>query len=155
MVASVRIALSGVFLWAFFDKTFGLGYATARENAWINGGSPTTGFLTFATQGPFAEAFQALAGNALVDVLFMVGLLGIGAALLLGIGLRVAGVAGALMMLLMWAAALPPANNPVLDDHIVYALVLLALPLLHAGDTWGLGRRWAQMRFVEEHRWLV
>ena len=44
-VALTRILLGFVFLWAFLDKTFGLGYATEPAKAWINGGSPTTGFL--------------------------------------------------------------------------------------------------------------
>src|SRR5690606_6862690 len=51
VLAAARIAIGWVFLWAFLDKTFGLGFATAREDAWINGGSPTFGFLNFATEG--------------------------------------------------------------------------------------------------------
>jgi thiosulfate dehydrogenase [quinone] large subunit len=61
-----------IFLWAFFDKLLGLGFATKAENAWINGGSPTSGFLLHGTKGPFAEFFQSLAGIPTVDWLFMV-----------------------------------------------------------------------------------
>ncbi len=153
--ASIRLSLGWVFLWAFLDKTFGLGFATASENAWINGGSPTFGFLNFGTAGPFAGIFQAIAGHPVVDALFMIGLLGIGLALILGIGMRVAAVSGAVMMLLMWAAALPPSNNPFMDDHIVYGLVLLALPLVHAGRTWGLGGWWQQTALVQRYPWLA
>lgn len=149
--ASIRLSLGWIFLWAFLDKLLGLGFATARESAWINGGSPTFGFLNFGTAGPLAAVFQALAGHPVVDALFMIGLLGIGLALILGIGMRIAAVSGAAMMLLMWAAALPPANNPFMGDHIVYALVLLTLPLVHAGRTWGLGNWWRQTALVERY----
>ncbi|MER7365496.1 hypothetical protein ABT353_22580, partial [Nonomuraea wenchangensis] len=43
--AAARISIGWVFLWAFLDKTFGWGFATPAAKAWINGGSPTTGFL--------------------------------------------------------------------------------------------------------------
>lgn len=49
------------------DKIFGLGFSTTSDNAWLVGGSPTSGFLTFATQGPFASFFQSLAGSVFVD----------------------------------------------------------------------------------------
>jgi thiosulfate dehydrogenase (quinone) large subunit len=73
----------------------------------------------------------------------MLGLSGLGIALLLGIGMRVAGVAGPAIMLLMWSANLPPANNPLIDSHIVYALTIIACAAADAGKTWGLGRWWA------------
>ena len=73
-VADLRTALGWTFLWAFLDKTFALGFATGRaedgtidflgDAAWISGGSPTAGFLTFATGGPFAGFFQSFAGPA-------------------------------------------------------------------------------------------
>lgn len=47
ILAGTRLALGWIFLWAFIDKMFGLGMATESKNAWINGGSPTKGFLTF------------------------------------------------------------------------------------------------------------
>ncbi|MCC6338851.1 MAG: DoxX family membrane protein [Acidimicrobiia bacterium] len=145
--AVTRIALAWVFLWAFVDKLFGLGRATPEANAWIDGGSPTTGFLK-GVKGPFGDMFNNLAGAAWADWLFMVGLAAIGLALLLGIGMRVAAVSGAAMMVLMWMASLPLANNHVVDDHIVYALVLVGLALTHAGDTVGLGRWWARTPLV-------
>lgn len=50
--AVLRISLGWIFLWAFLDKTFGLGAATESDNAWVDGGSPTEGYLSFATRGP-------------------------------------------------------------------------------------------------------
>jgi thiosulfate dehydrogenase [quinone] large subunit len=146
-LALARVSLGFVFLWAFVDKLFGFDHATPGAGAWIRGGSPTTGFLK-GVQGPFADTFHALAGNALVDWLFMAGLLGIGVALTLGVGLRIAAGTGALLLVFMWAAVLPIKTNPFLDDHLVYAIVVVALALLHAGDTAGLGGWWARLPIV-------
>ena len=154
LLAGIRIALGWVFLWAFLDKLFGLGRATPAANAWMDGGSPTAGFLGAAT-GPFAGLYHAIAGNAVVNVLFMTALLGIGVALILGIGMRIAAAAGALLTVLMWTAVLPPETNPFMDDHLVYAAVLVLLALLSAGTTWGLGRRWAATTLVRRHTWLT
>ena len=91
-LAGLRIATGFVFLWAFFDKLFGLGYSTPSERAWINGGSPTKGFLGSIEAGPFASTFRSIAGDWWVDWLFMVGLLAVGLAVMLGVGLRLAAV---------------------------------------------------------------
>lgn len=120
----LRLVMACIFLWAFLDKTFGLGFATTPEKAWIQGGSPTSGFLSFGTHGPFASFFKSLAGVPLVDWLFMVGLLFIGITLLFNRFVVWGAIAGIVMMLLMWLAVLPPENNPIIDEHIVYALVL-------------------------------
>ncbi len=120
----LRLAMGFIFLWAFFDKVFGLGFATTSEQAWINGGSPTSGFLTFAAKGPFANIFHALAGVAVVDWLFMLGLLFIGLTLLFNKYVKWGCLAGSLMLVLMYLALLFPANNPMIDDHIIYILVL-------------------------------
>jgi thiosulfate dehydrogenase [quinone] large subunit len=165
-LAVFRVVLGFEFLWAFFDKTFGLGYATPAERAWINGGSPTKGFLSRVAVGPFEETFHTIAGATWADWLFMAGLLGIGIALIFGIGLRVAAVSGTVMMVLMWAAEWPLAKltsageptmstNPIVDYHIIYALALIALAVTYAGRTWGLGRWWAGLPFVRRHRWLI
>lgn len=151
--ALARIALGLIFLWAFVDKVFGFGFSTPPERSWLNGGSPTRGFLT-NVGGPFAGVFNAVAGNVVIDWLFMLALLGVGVALVLGIGTRLAAVSGAVLMLLMWAASLPLDNHPFLDDHIVYALVLVGLALERAGQTWGLGRWWSTLPVVRRARWL-
>ena len=152
--AGLRIALGWVFLWAFLDKTFGLGFATEKEAAWLEGGSPTEGFLAFGTKGPFADFYQGMAGVAFADWLFMLGLLGIGLALILGIGMRIAAVAGALLLVLMWTAALWPENNPFMDDHLVYAGILGVLALTAAGNTLGLGSYWSRLPIVQRLPWL-
>ena len=75
-IAALRIALGFVFLWAFLDKTFGFGYATPSEKSWINGGSPTNGFLKSVEVGPFQSFFNSIAGTWWANILFMGGLLG-------------------------------------------------------------------------------
>jgi thiosulfate dehydrogenase (quinone) large subunit len=155
LLAGIRLALGWIFLWAFIDKLFGLGRSTPAANAWLDGGSPTAGFLGKAATGPFAGVYHSMAGNAAVDTLFMTALLGIGVALILGIGMRIAAAAGALLTVLMWTAVLPPETNPFMDDHLVYAAVLILLALLGAGTTWGLGRRWAATALVRRNTWLT
>jgi thiosulfate dehydrogenase [quinone] large subunit len=124
ILVTLRLTMSFIFLWAFFDKLFGLGFATTTAKAWINGGSPTTGFLTFGVKGPFVEIFQSLAGLMVVDWLFMLGLLFVGTTLLLNRYVFWGAISGIIMMLLMWLSLLFPENNPFVDDHIVYSLVL-------------------------------
>ena len=158
-LAVLRIGFGLTFLWAFFDKLLALGFSTGYDEAgkldrfgdaaWINGASPTEGFLKFGADGPFQGFYNSIAGAALVDWLFMLGLLGIGLALTLGIATRLACAAGALLYLMMWTVVLPPENNPVLDDHILGAITLVVLALLNAGDTWGLGKRLARTDLVQ------
>ncbi len=160
-LAVLRITFGLTFLWAFFDKLLALGYHTGYDQqgnldrfgdaAWINGGSPTEGFLRFGADGPFTDFYHSIAGDAWADWLFMLGLLGIGAALTTGVGMRVAGAAGALLYLLMWSVYLPPENNPVLDEHVLGAVSMIVLVLTYAGDTWGLGRKWSTSTVVR--RW--
>ncbi|MFE0458807.1 hypothetical protein ACFW1A_06045 [Kitasatospora sp. NPDC058965] len=164
-LAAARVSLGFVFLWAFLDKAFGLGYATTSAAAWVNGGSPTKGFLSHVSAGPLQSAFHQWAGQVWADWLFMLGLLGIGLALIGGIGLRIAAASGTLLLAMMWAAEWPPArhlangaasgsSNPVADYHLLYALLLIVLAVTTAGDSWGLGRRWAALPVVRDHPWL-
>ena len=84
-LAATRLSLGWIFLWAFLDKLFALGFATGRDPetgvvdrfgdaAWINGGSPTEGFLKFGADGPFKGFYNDIAGAAWADWLFMLGL---------------------------------------------------------------------------------
>ena len=160
-LAVLRIGFGLTFLWAFVDKLFALGFHTGYDQngtldrfgdaAWINGGSPTEGFLAFGADGPLKEFYNSIAGAAWADWLFMLGLLGIGVALTLGIGMRVAAAAGALLYVMMWTVVLPPENNPVLDDHILGAISMVVLAAFYAGDTWGFGKVWASTQIVKDN----
>jgi thiosulfate dehydrogenase [quinone] large subunit len=152
--AAVRISLGWIFLWAFVDKLFGLGHETKSAQAWIHGGSPTFGFLKKGAVGPFADFYHSIAGATWVNWLFMIGLAGIGMALIAGIAMRIAAGAGALMLVMMWTVVLPPENNPFMDDHIVYALVLILLAGLGAGRFVGLGGVWERLAIVKRFPFL-
>ena len=121
---ALRLCMGFIFLWAFLDKTFGLGFATSKGNAWLNGGSPTSGFLSNAVRGPFAEIFHSLAGVAVVDWMFMLGLLFVGVTLILNRYVKWGCLVGSMMFLLMYLSLLLPENNPIIDEHIVYILAL-------------------------------
>jgi thiosulfate dehydrogenase [quinone] large subunit len=151
--AVTRISIGFVFLWAFVDKLFGLGFATPAERAWTAGGAPTAGFLS-GVEGPFGSFFQSMSGQVWADWLFMAGLLGIGVALIAGVAMRIAAASGALLLVFMWMASLPLENNPFMDDHLVYAMVLVLLAAMRAGDTAGLGAQWRQLPVVRDYALL-
>ena len=172
----LRVAMGWTFLWAFLDKAFGLGFATGRDaetgaivfggaDAWVNGGSPTAGVLGFALKGPFKGFYETITGAEMgaagptvagwVDWVFMLSLLGIGVALILGIGVRLAAVGGAIWMAIFYTAtAIWPEHNPFMDDHVVYTAVLAGLFLANAGRYYGLGKVWQRQGFVKDRRYL-
>ncbi len=149
-----RITLGWIFLWAFVDKLFGLGFATPNGKAWLDGVSPTTGFLKGAAYGPLADLFHRLAGSVVVDWLFMMGLLLIGLALITGIGIQIAGYSGALLVTLMWLSMLPPKQNPIVDDHIVYLFLLLACAQSTDSHWLGAGKWWSRIRLIQKYPFL-
>jgi thiosulfate dehydrogenase [quinone] large subunit len=148
-----RILLGFVFLWAFLDKLFGFGRSTPHGKAWVDGVSPTSAYLS-GVDGSLASFFHRLSGHAWVDYLFMIGLAGIGLALILGIGMWIAAVTGTILLFLMWLAALPISANPFVDDHVIYALVLLGLAFSGEGLRYGLGHWWRNLGLVERLPWL-
>ena len=161
----LRLAMGWVFLWAFLDKLLALGFATGRnpetgvvdrfgDAAWINGGSPTDGFLQFGlhTKAPFTDFYDGLVGSTFIEWAYMLSMAAIGIALILGVATRLAAGAGIVWMVLFYtAAAIWPENNPFLDDHIVYAIVLAGIATVGAGRYFGLGRRWERLPFVQRH----
>lgn len=76
----------------------------------------------------------------------MVGLLGIGVAMMLGAGLRIAAVPGTLLLFFMYLAARPMAlggTNPVVDSHWIEALLLIISAVTLTVDTCGIRSWWA------------
>lgn len=152
-LAATRILLGFIFLWAFLDKLLGLGFSTPSEGAWVNGGSPTAGYLS-NLMGVFSPFFASIAGNPLVDWLFMLGLLGVGVGLILGIAMRVSILSGAVMLYLMWLTVLPLSTNPLVDDHIIYIAVLAVLWFSTSLQRFSMGHVWRVLPVVKKHRWL-
>ncbi len=157
----LRIAMGWTFLWAFLDKAFALGFATGRnpdtgaidffgKAAWIHGGSPTDGALTFALRGPFKGLYSGLIGQSWIEWVYMVSMLLIGTALILGIGTRLAALGGiAWMGIFYTATAIWPDNNPFLDEHLVYIIVLAGIAYVGAGRYLGLQRYWERLPLVK------
>ncbi len=162
-LAGLRLTIGFEFLWAFFDKVFGFGWATPSARAWVNGGSPTKGFLAGAG-GPFQDAFHWLSGTPGTDWLFMAGLLGIGTALLLGVALRPAAASGGLLLMLMYLATWPFAKmadgepthstNPIIDSHVINTFALVVIATLAGRSLGVLGKRWASLPLVQRQPWL-
>ena len=150
-LAILRYLMALQFLWAFFDKLLGLGFSTKPENAWIRSGSPTAGFLTKGATGPLSSIYNTIGGKGVVDWLFMLALLFVGTALLLGIVMKIGTVSGAVLMFFMWSATLPKPNNLFqIDEHIIYVLVLLVLLFAKAGQYAGLGKIWTITKLVRQ-----
>ncbi|MCA9347214.1 hypothetical protein KC930_01375 [Candidatus Saccharibacteria bacterium] len=164
--AVVRIMIGLIMLWAFADKMLGLGFSTCRstdtktkvetvqvlcEKSVAKGASPTVGFLKFAAKGPMKSFYNNLAGKHWVDFMFMAALLLGGLALVSGVGVRIASVGSILLLVMMWSVVLPVAQNPVLDDHLVYAVALLGVMATNADQVWGLGKWWQKQAVVKKY----
>jgi thiosulfate dehydrogenase [quinone] large subunit len=161
-LALLRISLGLVYLWGFTTQAFGVTYTNSKTDSagqttygwhftynankgWITSGfshSPT-GQYVGNTHGPLAFIPKNLS-TGVDDIGWMLAIGGLGIALTLGVFMNIAGVGGFLLNILLWFSTFPPSGNPIIDGtHTIYALVLLLLMLLHAGNKWGLGRWWS------------
>jgi len=48
-----------------------------------------------------------------------------------------AGASGAVLVTLMWMGNLPPEHNPLIDEHVVYAVLLVGLALVRQASGMG------------------
>ncbi|WP_062388346.1 hypothetical protein [Demequina iriomotensis] len=172
MLSVTRIALGFYFLWAFIDKLLGLGFSTCRtvaedgsftidafcEKAWIGGGHVTEGYLVYGgnVNSPFHDFFVNLGAQRWTDVIFMLGLLGVGLALMLGIGTKVGAWSAGLMLLFMYLTQMWPATNPILDEHLIYIVAIFGIVYVELEhQPIGLGKWWRSLPFVKQNAWLV
>ncbi len=103
---------------------------------------------------PFQHWFMLMAGDPVVDLLVQWGLTLTGLGVLLGALLRTAAFWGAVMMLLFWAAAFPLDHAFLVDDHIVYVLLLFGLGAFGAGRLFGVDGWLEKQDAVQERPWL-
>ncbi|MDN4478407.1 DoxX family protein [Demequina sp. SYSU T00039] len=172
LLSVTRIALGFYFLWAFLDKLLGLGYSVCRtvaedgtftidafcERAWVNGGSVTEGYLVYGgnVNSPFHEFFVNLGAERWTDWPFMLGLAGVGVALMLGIGTKIGAWSAGLMLFFMYLTQMPTVTNPILDEHLIYILAIAAIVLVEKErQSVGLGRWWRSLPVVQKNGWLV
>lgn len=85
------------------------------------------------------------------------GLTLLGVALILGLGVRLASVPGALLMALYYLPVLEfpyiGTHSYIVDEHIIYALVFLLLGALAAGRNWGLDSWLSGQLSMERVQW--
>ena len=132
----LRVALGGGLLFAGLDKFF----------MWADGKPFTSaGFLQFATGGqwlsteninPTKDFWVSLASNAtavsMIDTLVVFGEVAIGAALIVGLATRFAGLMGALMMGLFYVAQMSFANGPF-NQQLMYGVIAGTIAYVGAG----------------------
>ena len=101
------------------------------------------GFLNNAKT--FTAFYQTLAGPQILPVINFInawGQLLLGVSLILGIFVRLSSFLGAALMLLYYFPALnfpyPNAHSFLVDEHIIYSLILVYFAVVGAGRYWGL-----------------
>jgi thiosulfate dehydrogenase [quinone] large subunit len=125
-----RVSLGWIFFYAGLTKLI--------DPKWSAGG-----FLSAA--GTFPAFFRWLAGPDILPVVNFLnewGLILLGVSLILGIFVRFSSFFGAILMVLYYFAHLkfphPDPNSFIVDDHIIYAFLLLYFLAVRAGKVWGL-----------------
>ena len=126
----LRISMGWLMFYAGITKVLNSEWSAA---GYLKGAKTFTGF------------FEWFASPAVLPVTNFVnewGLTLLGVSLILGIAVRLSSLLGLVLMMLYYFPILDfPYPNPhsyVIDDHIIYALVLLLLASLRAGRFWGL-----------------
>lgn len=147
LLAVFRILIGWLFLWGFLDKMFGLGFETPAGSGMIDGGSPSS-FVVYVTSGIFKDLYTALAGNWLIDIVFMLGLLVLGITLITGIASKLTTLATSAFLLAMWTLCVPPTDNPLIDYHLILIAGIVAAYYLGGFRQFSLYDRW-------QETWLV
>lgn len=104
-------------------------------DAWVQIG----GFLPRTVEGPFAGPFLALWESPVILFLVIFGSIAVGAAMILGLFVRLAAIGGALMMITFYLSNIPPQFGWV-NQQLIYFLIFALFPALGPGYHWGLDR---------------
>jgi len=149
-IVFLRVALGWVFFQAGVQKILNPEWTAA-------------GYLTNVPEGnPLLSMWASFAGNPVIDFLNAWGAALLGICLILGLLVRWSAFWGAVMMLFYWASGLeggltqglPVANGWIVDEHIIYALLLFGLGAIGAGRVLGLDRLVEQWPIVKNNSWL-
>ncbi len=140
-----RLAMAWTFLYAASHQVFDPSFSVV-------------GFLshTQTFHGLFAP-LTAPAVAPTITFLVAYGHLLIGLSLLFGVMTRVSSAFGILLMIVYWMAHMAwpyigaGTTNFIIDEHIVYAGVLVYLIVKHAGLVWGVDGWLASHHALDEH----
>lgn len=124
-----RIALGWLFFYAGITKVLNSQWSAA---GYLNNAKSFTGLYHW---------FASAQNIGWVNFINAWGMTLIGVALILGIFVRWASLGGMLLMVLYYFALpllYPNANSFIVDEHIIYILVLAILFFSQAGKIWGL-----------------
>jgi thiosulfate dehydrogenase [quinone] large subunit len=144
-IAALRIVMGWVFLYAGLEKLFNFGGTGIAFSAagWLKTqtGGTWPGVAPTAIVNPTHDFWVWIGNNAsaasIVSTLVVLGELGIGLALMLGLGTRAASALGTLLLLLLFVAGFDFGTG-VANEQLVFAIVTAALGYMAAGDVFGL-----------------
>ena len=148
LLAILRIAIGLLFLWPFFDKMFGLGFATPHGSGVIDGESPSS-FVVYVTDGLLKDFYNSLAGNSFVDFMMMAALLLIGISLVFGIASKLGTIGAVMFFAVMYTLVLPPTDNPMIDDHIIMILAMLVVYFFGGFEKISFFQKWKDLFLVK------
>ena len=144
LILFFRLAMAWTFLYAASHQVFVPDWSVV-------------GFLshTKTFHGLFA-VFTTPTMAPITTFLVEYGHLLIGLSLLTGLMVRVSASFGIFLMVIYWMAHMDwpfigNTNNFILDEHLVYAGVLVYLIVKHAGHVWGLDAWVENMKFIQDH----
>ena len=126
----LRLSLGWMMFWAGITKILDPSWSAA-------------GYLT--TAKTFPGFFAWLTQPDILPVVNLVnewGLTLLGISLILGLGVRLSSILGSILMLLYYLPIVQfPYPNPhsyIVDEHVIYIVILLYFAAIRAGRTWGL-----------------
>jgi thiosulfate dehydrogenase [quinone] large subunit len=145
----------------FFRLTMAWTFLYAASHQVLVPGWSVAGFLN--STKTFHGIYSQFTGPAIAPVLSCLvgyGHLLIGLSLLVGLMVRVSAVFGILLMLLYWTAHMDfpyisDTNNFLVDEHIVYAGVLVLLIVERAGHVFGLDAWAEKLDFFRQRPWAL
>jgi thiosulfate dehydrogenase [quinone] large subunit len=144
MILFFRLTMAWTFLYAASHQVFDPTWSVA---GFLGSTKTFHAFYSLFTGPPIAPVLTFLVGY---------GHLLIGLSLLFGLMVRVSTLFGIALMLLYWTAHMDfpfisDTTNFLVDEHIVFAGVLLFLFFEHAGHVWGLDGRVEKLAFFRQH----
>jgi thiosulfate dehydrogenase [quinone] large subunit len=142
IILYLRVAMAWTFLYPAFRQIASPEFSVA-------------GFLSHTkTFHDFFSIFATPSAAHVLSVLVAYGHLLIGLSLLVGLLVRLSAGFGAILMIVYWMAHMDwpyieDKTNFIVDQHLVYAGVLLYLGVVRAGRFWGL-EAWVQRKLFTD-----